>query len=79
MARTVIEESGTPPMRADDGPGLGLVVGFLLGLVLVVLTVLFFAGVFDNDTSNSPVPDDNNPGASAPAEPTSEPTSESSP
>lgn len=69
MARTVIEESGTSPTYVEDtGPGVGMVLGILLGIALVVLLVLFFAGAFNNDTTNTPVPV---PGNSAPAQPSS--------
>jgi hypothetical protein len=82
MARTVIEETSSPAYVEDDGPGLGLVIGVLLGIALVVLAVLFFTGTFDRDsTTNIIVPDTgpNQPNASAPAEPSSEPSALSTP
>jgi len=73
MARTVIEESSTSPTYVEEsGIGPGVVLGVLIGIAMVVLLVLFLSGTFDNGTKNSPVPGTGNPGASAPAQPSSQ-------
>lgn len=76
MARTIIEDEGTPVVRDNSGPAL--IVGLILGIALVVLAVLYFAGAWDDNGPSGTTPGTGTGNGGTSSAPSSQPSDQPS-